>query len=157
MSQIKSVAIILKPKVVNELYNILPNLCEWLKRRKVEFYFDEKCSERITKIFRDPKRKFNFETKAQLLKSHDLIITLGGDGTLIGVARKTPATSTPIFGINMGNLGFITEFSKQDFYDDLEEVLKGNFDIRKVPLYKTEIYNGNELARSAFFVNDAVI
>ncbi len=157
MTQIKKIGIVLKPKVVHDLMTMLPNLYEWLKRRKIEISLYESEADRISKIFKNNKPKINLLSKQVLLSESDLIITLGGDGTLIGVCRNKFSKSTPIFGINMGNLGFITEFSKHDFYDDLELVLKGKFKLNKVPLFKAEIFEGTKKINEAIFINDAVI
>ena len=158
MSQkIKNVGITLKPKVIHEFSTILPNLIEWLHRKKVNVYFPLEENERLYKIFSNPKPKYKLIPKIDILKNAELIITLGGDGTLIGTARNCKATTPPIFGINMGNLGFITEFSKHDFHDDLYNVLKGNYEVRKVPLYKAEVYKKSDATKAGFFLNDAVI
>ncbi len=155
--KIKKVGIVLKPKVIHEFSTILPNLVEWLIRMKVEVYFPLEESQRLLKIFTSSKNTFKLVPKIDILKHAELIITLGGDGTLIGTARNCKATTPPIFGINMGNLGFITEFSKHDFHDDLVKVLKGKYEVRKVPLYKAELYKGREAVKSGYFLNDAVI
>jgi len=154
---IKNVGIILKPRAVHDFLTILPNLTEWLKRRKVEVFFPVEETERLHKIYQTTKLKFNIIPKVDMHTQCDLLITLGGDGTLIGVARTSKKTSPPIFGINMGNLGFITEFSKHEFHDDLAQVLKGNYTIHNVPLYKAEIIENEKTVRSGYFINDAVI
>ena len=66
--------------------------------------------------------------KPELGKSSDLIITFGGDGTLLSVARHAPA-HVPILGVNMGTLGFLTEIQVEDFPSVLERVLSGGYDV----------------------------
>lgn len=157
MSKDISVAIILKPTAVSEFLTVLPNLVEWLRRRKIDFCFLDSDSERISKIFKNSKHKHKFITKNEIYTKVSLIITLGGDGTLIGVARKSSNNSSPIFGINMGNLGFITEFSRNDFYEDISKFFNNDYNVRKIPLYKAEIFEKNEVVASAYFINDAVV
>lgn len=157
MSKVSSVAIILKPTVVSDFLTVLPNLVEWLKRRKIEIFFLDSEAERLTKIFKNSKVKFKYLTKQEIYTKTSLIITMGGDGTLIGVARNSSNNSTPIFGINMGNLGFITEFSRNNFYEDIEKFFNNEYDIRKIPLYKAEIFEKDEVISSAYFINDAVV
>lgn len=154
--KIEEIGIVLKPSVVNEFTTMLPNLFDWLKRKKISVYFSEKDQDRISKILKS-KREANFIKKADMLNKMDLIITLGGDGTLIGMARKSNQNSCPIFGINMGNLGFITEFSKQDFYDDLENFLKGKYESRKISLFKAEVFENDKKLSEHYFINDAVV
>ena len=154
---IKNVGIILKPRVVHEFSTILPNLVEWLTRRKLNIFFALEESDRLLKIFPNARPKFKLAPKVDILKDADLIITLGGDGTLIGTARNIKSKSMPIFGINMGNLGFITEFSKHEFHDSLADTLKGRYESRKLPLYKADIFHKGSLTKSAYFLNDAVV
>ena len=153
---IKNIGILLKPRNVSEFATTIPNLTEWLIRRKKAVSFLSKEQQRVETIFGKIPKSVSFIEEDDL-KGLDLIITLGGDGTIIGVSRKCTKSSPPIFGVNMGNLGFITEFSKIDYFDELAKTLKGNFEIAKLQLYKVtvtkrdkEIYKGN-------FINDVVI
>ena len=157
VGRIKNIGIILKPKAVHEFSTILPNLVEWLTRRKLRIFFALEEKERLDKIFLNSKLKFKLVPKVDILKESDLIITMGGDGTLIGTARSIKTPNIPIFGINMGNLGFITEFSKHEYHDGLDETLQGNFTSRKLPLYKAESFRKGSLIKSSYFLNDAVI
>ncbi len=157
VDRIKNIGIILKPKAVHEFSTILPNLVEWLSRRRKNIFFALEEKERLDKIFLNSKLKFKLVPKVDILKESDLIITMGGDGTLIGTARSIKTPNIPIFGINMGNLGFITEFSKHEYHDGLDETLQGNFTSRKLPLYKAESFRKGSLVKSSYFLNDAVI
>src|SRR5690606_28683151 len=95
----------------------------------------------------------SFKDKKYVFKSVDLLISLGGDGTLIGISRKV-SPKLPIFGVNLGHLGFITEYSKTDFYDELEDVINGKFELIKKQLFQLTIKNGEE--RKHHFFNDIV-
>src|SRR5471032_1280559 len=65
-------------------------------------------------------------TRAELGSRSDLLITFGGDGTLLSVARHAP-DHVPILGVNMGTLGFLTEIRVEEFPAMLERVLSGNY------------------------------
>lgn len=157
MATIKDIAIILKPNVTSEFENILPNLTSWLHRRKKSVYFLEKENERLLKIFKNDLKNISFIAEGKIHTETDLIITLGGDGTLIGVSRKVAKNSPPIFGVNMGHLGFITEFSKSEFFEQLEHTLKNQYTISQLPLYCVEVFNKNKSIFKANFLNDLVI
>lgn len=154
---LKNIVIILKPQNTDELINLIPNLCRWLKKRdrKVVFHLKEKS--RLEEIL-SPKtlKECHFVEPPTLFSKADLIITLGGDGTLIGLCRKLKS-STPVFGINRGNLGFITEFGQSDFYDNLQNVINGKFEIEKKSLFTAEIHRSKKVACKESFFNDAVI
>lgn len=157
MAQLKNISIVLKPKVTAEFEGILPNLASWLLRRKKNVFFLSKESDRIVKIFKGELKNLNFLEEDELHSSSDLIITMGGDGTLIGVSRNVKKTSPPIFGVNMGHLGFITEFSKSEFFDELESTIKGNFEITTLPLYQVEVFKKDECTFKGTFLNDVVV
>ncbi len=159
MAQLKNISIVLKPKVNSEYESILPNLASWLLRRKKNIFFLDKEKERISKIFKGDLKNLNFMAENDLHKKSDLIITMGGDGTLIGVCRNIEKNSPPIFGVNMGHLGFITEFSKAEFFDQLEATLKGNFEITQLYLYQVEVFAKRSIKASftGYFLNDVVI
>jgi len=157
VAQLKNISIVLKPKVTAEFEGILPNLASWLLRRKKNIFFLSKESDRIVKIFKGDLKNLNFLEEDELHSSSDLIITMGGDGTLIGVSRNVKKTSPPIFGVNMGHLGFITEFSKSEFFDELESTIKGNFEITTLPLYQVEVFKKDECTFKGTFLNDVVV
>lgn len=157
MAQLKNITIVLKPKVTAEFESILPNLASWLHRRKKSVIFLSKEKERLNKIFKGNLNNLTFVEEKDLHNDTDLIITMGGDGTLIGVSRNVKKNSPPIFGVNMGNLGFITEFSKVEFFDQLENAIKGTYKLTSLPLYQVEVTKRNKVIFKGTFVNDLVI
>jgi NAD+ kinase len=100
--------------------------------------------------------------KAELAARADLIVSLGGDGTLLSIARFTNARETPILGINLGGLGFLTQATSGEARASLERVLAGEFAIdRRIALCATIGTEGGP-ARSPEFtplraLNDIVI
>lgn len=159
MAQLKNISIVLKPKVIAEFESILPNLASWLQRRKRNIFFLEKEKERINKIFKGDVKNLNFIAENDLHHESDLIITMGGDGTLIGVCRNVTKSSPPVFGVNMGNLGFITEFSKAEFFDQLEQTIRGEYEFTQVSLYQVEVFSKKREKPifRGYFLNDAVV
>jgi NAD+ kinase len=156
---LKNISIVLKPKVNSDFERILPNLASWLTRRKKTISFLEKEKERIFKIFKGEVKNLNFIAENDLHSQSDLIITMGGDGTLIGVCRNITKNSPPIFGVNMGHLGFITEFSKAEFFEQLENTLKGNFKTTILCLYQVEVFSKKKekAVFKGYFLNDVVV
>ena len=88
---------------------------------------------------------------------YDLVVVLGGDGTLLSVAR-TLTPGVPILGVNLGNLGFLTEINRGELYPALVQVLAGRFATEERSLFDVELRAERRRPRCAFRVlNDAVI
>lgn len=93
--------------------------------------------------------------KSELASNSDLLITFGGDGTLLSVARHAPE-GVPIIGVNMGTLGFLTEIRADEFLKVLDDVLAGNFRAEARVAFEVVVEgrNGSHRYRA---LNDAVI
>ena len=90
-------------------------------------------------------------------KQADLVIVLGGDGTFIRTARFFAGKDKLIFGINRGKLGFLTEFSPQEYLKYLKKVIKGEYQAVDRFFLKVEHYRKNKKINEKYFFNDAVI
>jgi len=85
-------------------------------------------------------RERNIKVVIDLVKPGlDLLIILGGDGTLLHVAEQASRYGIPVVGINLGDLGFLTEISKDERYEALEAILNNKFTIEHRLLLKTEL------------------
>ena len=88
----------------------------------------------------------------------DLIVVLGGDGTLLGVARLAGTRELPILGVNLGGLGFLTEVSTDDAVPALERVFAGDYQLdRRTTLAVRVARGGDAIVASSQALNDAVI
>lgn len=87
----------------------------------------------------------------------DLIIVLGGDGTLLHIAELAARHAIPVLGINLGNLGFLTEFRGDETYSALEKILAGNVTIEKRLMLKTRLVTPLKRSESRYALNDVVI
>lgn len=158
VSTLNKITIILKPPKVSQFRHLIPNLTAWLNRRKKQIQFLDFEQDRVNKFFRSKvPAHIQFITQDDLHKKSDLILTLGGDGTLIGVMRLAGTKKTPIFGVNLGTLGFISEFNQVEFYDELDKVFKGKMTLKSIPLFKIDVYKKNKKIDKLYFVNDAVV
>ncbi len=96
-------------------------------------------------------------SRSELAECVDFVFSLGGDGTLIGVARAVGSRQVPIFGVNFGTLGFLTEVSVEELYPALEKFLQGQLHIApRMRLDVCVMREGETLARY-LALNDAVI
>ena len=65
----------------------------------------------------------------ELCASIDLAIVIGGDGTLLHVARNMATTNVPVVGVNRGRLGFLTDIAQADMLDEIDNILNGDYSI----------------------------
>ena len=87
----------------------------------------------------------------------DLAIVLGGDGTMLAVARSLAASGIPLVGVNQGRVGFLTDISAANMFDSMASVLSGEFTIeQRILLLATIVRDGKELSRGSA-LNDVVI
>ncbi len=99
-------------------------------------------------------------SRDELVRRADLIVVLGGDGTLLGIARKVGKRETPILGINLGGLGFLTEASTSEAKQALERVLAGDYETDRRITLEAEICRGSgrsaEVVQRFLALNDVV-
>jgi len=122
-------------------------LAEWLRRRGLEAALDE-ATLRARGIEGEPP--FNAR------EAYDLVVVLGGDGTLLSVAR-TLAPGVPILGVNLGNLGFLTEINRGELYPALIQVLSGRYRIEERSVFDVELQRHGGAPVAFRVLNDAVI
>jgi len=87
----------------------------------------------------------------------ELIVVLGGDGTLISVARQVGPLRIPILGVNLGSLGFLTEVTLDELYPTLERVLQGDFAVSERMMLKAVVRRGEQEIGHYRVLNDVVI
>lgn len=96
-------------------------------------------------------------SEQELAKQAECVIVLGGDGTLLSSARTIGALGKPIFGVNLGQLGFLTEIELPDLTPALERLISGQFEIEDRMMIQAEVYRNGEKISNFYGLNDAVI
>jgi NAD+ kinase len=151
------IGVTLKPNSTPEFYNILPNLCSWLIKRKCQVVFRTEDQERVKKFFKTKSTtELKFWDSKPFHNNVELMLSMGGDGTLIGVCRRINA-KIPVLGINLGRLGFITEFNKNEYFDYLNTILAGNYSVTQKPLFHVSVERKDKSIFKDYFFNDAVL
>ncbi|MCE5248042.1 MAG: NAD(+)/NADH kinase [Candidatus Polarisedimenticolia bacterium] len=117
----RAVAVFCKPRA--QARGPLQRVAEELRRRGVEMLFDENAREAL-----GLERSFPRERAVELA---DLVVSVGGDGTLLAAARAVGARETPIVGVNLGSLGFLTETRCEDVSEVLDAALEGRATIEE--------------------------
>ena len=138
-----------------EAVPIVRNVMEWLQPKKIEVYIEEEMESLFTP--RPPGTNLYVVEKKEIPSHAEMIIVLGGDGTLLSVARLVGDREVPILGVNLGGLGFLTEITLEELYRVLERVIQGDFVTNeRVVLNAAVIRRGERLAEFVV-LNDAVI
>ena len=138
-----------------EAVNITRNLVDWFRLKKIEVYIEEEMGNLLGPHASGPNlnpiQREDFPTQVEM------IIVLGGDGTILSVARLVGDHKVPILGVNLGGLGFLTEITLEELRRVLERVVQGDFVTdERVVLTAAVIRKGEKMAEFTV-LNDAVI
>jgi len=142
----KRVAVIAK-RVSRKAQETAAQLADWMTRRGLEVAVDEDLA-----AVWDPGAYGIFDHAGQ----YDLVVVLGGDGTLLSVARSLE-NEIPVLGANLGNLGFLTEVRRAELYPALMRVLEGDYEIEPRALLDVTLRSANGDRQTYRVLNDAVI
>jgi len=143
------VAIVCKPKR-EELFQLLPELIGWLRQHGYEPMLDREGGR-----YTDAAPAVDCAELPSWEPA--LVIVLGGDGTLLAVARAFAATGTPILSVNLGNLGFLTEVRLSDLYPTLEGWCGDCHTLDARALLHVELWRNGALVHGYEALNEAVI
>src|SRR5437879_9507794 len=94
--------------------------------------------------------------KSHLASKADVLLVLGGDGTMLNAARLAGERSIPILGVNMGGLGFLTEVRLENLYPSLERVFANDFVLDERLMLRTHIHRHGETVAQGVVLNDVV-
>ncbi|MBI4525854.1 MAG: NAD(+)/NADH kinase [Deltaproteobacteria bacterium] len=104
-----------------------------------------------------PRAGGKSSSKEEMARRADLIVVLGGDGTLLSMARLVERPQVPILGVNLGGLGFITEVGIDELESVLARVLSGNFSVERRMTLEILVHTGKGRPKSFRVLNDGVI
>ena len=150
VKKITRIGIIGNPKKLSAL-KLAGDLSKWLGKKGIKVFISRDCAGKLL----DKKQVVENEV---LLSNADILIALGGDGTLLSTARLVSSSGIPILGVNLGGLGFLTEINSSRVYEVLEQVLGNKFFVENRMLisgYVLRKGKGKVFHFSA--LNDAVI
>ncbi|MBM3340033.1 MAG: NAD kinase, partial [Betaproteobacteria bacterium] len=134
-----------------DLENTLSAMAAWLEARRIEVVVEES----IASCHRLCAWKaMNFSEIAHIA---DLVIAVGGDGTLLGAARQIGPQEVPLLGINHGRVGFVTDIPLSQWEAGLQSVLAGNYAIERRGLISASVSRAGQPVWSTLAVNDVVV
>jgi NAD+ kinase len=144
----KSIGILTKPKFP-EVKATLQAVVTWLRARSIDVVLDATSAALLGE-------KGGIQ-KTQLAGKADVLLVLGGDGTMLNAARLAGERSIPILGVNMGGLGFLTEVRLENLYPSLDRVFANDFVLDERLMLKTHVHRHGETVARGVVLNDVVI
>lgn len=145
----KTAAVISKPAKA-ELHHIAPELLRWLAARGYSVVID-----RETVSYADG---FEAVPRDQIAsRNPEFVVVLGGDGTLLSAARSVSKAGIPILGVNLGSLGFLTEFALPELYSTLDAIDRGERAFESRAMLHCELVRGDGCIGSFDCLNDAIV
>ena len=151
--EIKCVGVVVKPNH-QEAWQTACELSAWFAERGIDVIgkpHEETVKFGAKNCHIEAVETERFQTEA------DLIVVLGGDGTMISTARLTADREILVLGINYGSLGYLTEFRIEEMFDALEKILVGNYEIDRRVMLDAELKRDGKTIEKGRVLNDVVI
>ena len=145
----QTIGIISRPRRSN-LSVVAPQLLKWLEERGVHVLYDEETAGSLP----GPTKG---KTRPQVADASQLLLVLGGDGTLLAAAHLAAPRGIPILPINMGSLGFLTSFTLDELYPALEDTLGGRFSMSERVMLRVELERGGKVVENQRVLNEVVV
>src|SRR5713101_718586 len=147
---IRTVGIISRPRR-EDIARVVPPLVAWLRAHGAEVVCDSETGECIGPLTAQMRKR------EELPRCSDLLIVLGGDGTLLSAARLASERKVPILAVNLGGMGFLTTVSQDELYSILEEIFSGQHRVSERVMLEAEIVRDGTVIRNQIALNDAVL
>ena len=132
----------------SEPIEILKDFLPWLNNRGLEVFLDTETASLL---------KMRGYPRSEMPSLVDMIVVLGGDGTMLNVARLVCERGVPILGVNLGGLGFITEVQKEEVCNAMDKTLSGEYSIEDRMMLTAHIHRPGEKIAEYTVLNDVVI
>jgi NAD+ kinase len=146
--KMRKIGVFCKPKAPSASH-ILNKLIPWLRQQNYQVFLDMDTAAIVNET--------SSHDKKEISQQADLLVVLGGDGTLLGVARAAHPHNIPILAVNLGSLGFLAEISIEELYPTLENILAGKFEIENRMLLNASVWRNEKKIKNHNVLNDVVI
>ncbi|VAX33913.1 NAD kinase [hydrothermal vent metagenome] len=127
---------------------ILKELIPWLTKKGFNVFIDRDTSDILG---------IKGYSRSEMPGLVDVVVVLGGDGTMLGAARLVAEKGIPILGVNLGGLGFITEVNQSDLFTAIETMLRGECSVEERIMIQADIVRNGEAITTYTVLNDVVI
>lgn len=153
-SSIRRVGVVVKPNQPEALKTTC-HLVEWLDKHGLKLIGTPELDRE--RIETETRCVIEIVEQEKLAASVDLIVVLGGDGTMIATSRMMGDHDVPVLGINYGTLGYLAEFRVEEMFPALESILSGDYRIDTRVRLAVDLIKGEELLMHSRALNDVVI
>lgn len=147
---IRTVGIIARPRR-EDIERVVPPLIAWLRAHGVKVICDDEAGGCLGAPAGETL------PRQELPGCSDLLIVLGGDGTLLSAARLSAARKVPILAVNLGGLGFLTTVSQDELYLILEEIFTDRHRVSERVMLEAKVIRAGNVFRRQIALNDAVL
>ena len=152
---IRTIGIISKPRK-EELQQIIPALLPWLRERSIEVLLDRETASSLQQSVRT-ELGAPVLARSALAAKCDLVLVLGGDGTLLAAARNVQSHDVPLLAVNLGSLGFLTAVTTAELYDSLEQILNEKHQLDSRKMLQIQVVRGGSVTNTYQALNDVVL
>jgi NAD+ kinase len=129
----------------------LQRLLTFLATRNVQVILDEKTAALL------PDHKLEMRSRDQLGRDCDLVVVVGGDGSMLNVAQTMASYDVPVLGVNRGRLGFLTDVLPAEIEQRIDQILNGNYKEERRFLIEFEVVRDGQLIPGGSALNDIVL
>ena len=134
-----------------KVIDTMKQLIRFLEQRHLNIVIDDKISELM------PGHGLQVSPQKLMGEVADLVIVVGGDGSLLGAARSLASSNVPVLGVNRGNLGFLTDIKPEEIEEMVDQVLEGHYIVDKRFLLDLTVKRNGEPIAEATALNDCVL
>jgi len=145
-----TIGIITKPQA-EPVKQTLQSLFDFLKKKNCNLVLDENIPDTIN------CSDFKQASREEIGKTCDLVIVVGGDGTILNAVRSLAHANVPLVGINVGRLGFLADISPDELEVSLDEILKGSYREEQRILLEMQVHRDGKIIFEADAFNDVVV
>ncbi len=153
-TSIKRIGVVVKPHQPDAL-ETLCRLTAWLNQRGIELVGGPEIERE--RVEHETGCVIDSVPQKDLARGVDLMLVLGGDGTMIATARMIGDVEVPVIGVNYGGLGYLAEFPIAELFPALEAILAGDYELESRLMLAVELWRGQELVTRNRVLNDVVV
>ncbi len=114
---------------------LVTKFVKWLQKAGADFIVENELAEHL----RLPKESYPRSSLKNFFEKCQMVISFGGDGTILSTARAIGDSGVPILGVKMGGMGFLAELTPEELYASMEDILKGHYQIVKRMVLQVEV------------------